>query len=199
MPYIFGKLWHLAIIWAIRKAFQCILQSVRILLANHTRISPTSENDSYIIWCVPPSTWWWKEVHPPPPHAHYTWAASTPPTPSQCGPSRQSVTKSRRPGQLSGPSGPSPVFPTFPTPVIWATRGYWTCFFCQENRSPPKLILTMKLKDSTAWYCDVWYQVLCDVEYCKRILNIKGCVWYWSIFSHNFHLWNRIRLITLNQ
>ena len=47
MPYIFGKLWHLAIIWAIRKAFQCILQGVRILLANHTRISPTSENDSY--------------------------------------------------------------------------------------------------------------------------------------------------------
>ena len=47
MPYIFGKLWHLAIIWALRKAFQCILQGVRILLANHTRISPTSENDSY--------------------------------------------------------------------------------------------------------------------------------------------------------
>ena len=48
MPYIFGKLWHLAIIWPIRKAFQCILQGVRILLANHTRISPTSDNDSYI-------------------------------------------------------------------------------------------------------------------------------------------------------
>ena len=47
MPYIFGKLWHLAIIWAIRKAFQCILQGVRILLANHTRISPTSDNESY--------------------------------------------------------------------------------------------------------------------------------------------------------
>ena len=46
MPYIFGKLWHLAIIWAIRKAFQFILQGVRILLANHTRISPTSDNDS---------------------------------------------------------------------------------------------------------------------------------------------------------
>ena len=50
MPYIFGKLWHLAIIWAIRKAFQCILQGVRILLANHTRISPTSENDSYVLF-----------------------------------------------------------------------------------------------------------------------------------------------------
>ena len=47
MPYIFGKLWHLAIIWAIRKAFQCILQGVRFLLANHTRLSPTSDNDSY--------------------------------------------------------------------------------------------------------------------------------------------------------
>ena len=47
MPYIFGKLWHLAIIWAIRKAFQCILQGVRFFLANHTRLSPTSENDSY--------------------------------------------------------------------------------------------------------------------------------------------------------
>ena len=47
MPYIFGKLWHLAIIWAIRKAFQCILQGVRFLLANHTRLFPTSENDSY--------------------------------------------------------------------------------------------------------------------------------------------------------
>ena len=110
------------------------------------------------------------------PHAHYTWAASTPPTPSQCGPSGQSVTKSRRPSQLSGTSGPSPVFPTFPTPVIWATRGYWTCFFCQENRSPPKSILTMKLQDSTAWYCDVWYQLLCDVEYCERISNIRLCV-----------------------
>ena len=48
MPYIFGKLWHLAIIWVIRKAFQCILQGVRILLAKYTRISPTSENDSYL-------------------------------------------------------------------------------------------------------------------------------------------------------
>ena len=47
MPYIFGKLWHLAIIWAIRKAFQCILQGVRFLLANQTRLSPTSDNDSY--------------------------------------------------------------------------------------------------------------------------------------------------------
>ena len=52
MSYIFGKLWHLAIIWAIRKAFQCILQGDRFLLANHTRLSPTSENESYIyyIW-----------------------------------------------------------------------------------------------------------------------------------------------------
>ena len=50
MSYIFGKLWHLAIIWAIRKAFQCILQGVRFLLANHTRLSPTSDNDSYIVW-----------------------------------------------------------------------------------------------------------------------------------------------------
>ena len=38
----------MAIISAIRKAFQCILQGVRILLANHTRVSPTSENDSYM-------------------------------------------------------------------------------------------------------------------------------------------------------
>merc|ERR1712047_157807 len=49
MPYIFRKLWHLAMIWAIRKAFQCILQGVRILLAKYTRISPTSENESYIL------------------------------------------------------------------------------------------------------------------------------------------------------
>ena len=49
MSYIFGKLWHLAIIWAIRKAFQCILQGVRLLLANHARLSPTSEKDSYAI------------------------------------------------------------------------------------------------------------------------------------------------------
>merc|ERR1712012_1149628 len=48
MPYIFGKLWHLAIIWPIRKAFQCILQGVRILLAKYTRISPTSDNESYL-------------------------------------------------------------------------------------------------------------------------------------------------------
>ena len=48
MSYRFGKLWHLAIIWALRKAFQCILQGVRILLANHTRLSSTSENESYL-------------------------------------------------------------------------------------------------------------------------------------------------------
>ena len=47
MSYIFGKLWHLAIIWAIRKSFKCILQGVRFLLANHTRLSPTSDNESY--------------------------------------------------------------------------------------------------------------------------------------------------------
>ena len=47
MPYIFGKLWHLAIIWAIRKAFQCILQGARFLLANQTRLFPTSDNESY--------------------------------------------------------------------------------------------------------------------------------------------------------
>ena len=47
MSYIFGKLWHLAIIWAIRKSFQCILQGIRFLLANQIRLSPTSENDSY--------------------------------------------------------------------------------------------------------------------------------------------------------
>ena len=47
MPYIFWRLWLLAIIWAIRKAFQCILQGVRFLPANHTRLSPTSENESY--------------------------------------------------------------------------------------------------------------------------------------------------------
>jgi len=62
MSYIFGKLWHLAIIWPIRKSFKCILQGVRFLLANHTRLSPTSENDSYIVsegkninamgWCL---------------------------------------------------------------------------------------------------------------------------------------------------
>ena len=48
MPYIFGKLWHLAIIWAIRKVFQCILQGVRFLLANHTVLSGTSATVSYI-------------------------------------------------------------------------------------------------------------------------------------------------------
>ena len=53
MSYIFGKLWHLAINWAIRIAFQCILQGVRFLLANHTRLSPTFENDSYMSWPHP--------------------------------------------------------------------------------------------------------------------------------------------------
>ena len=48
MSYIFGKLWHSAIIWPIRKSFQCILQGVRFLLANHTLLSGTSENESYI-------------------------------------------------------------------------------------------------------------------------------------------------------
>ena len=52
MPYIFGKLWHLAIIWAIRKAFQCIPQGVRFLLAKQTRLSGTSDNESYLT-CVP--------------------------------------------------------------------------------------------------------------------------------------------------
>ena len=67
MSYIFGKLWHLAIIWAIRKAFQCIVQGVRFLLSNHTRLSPTSDNESYsycytlsgekLVHCVSPSDW----------------------------------------------------------------------------------------------------------------------------------------------
>ena len=52
MSYIFGMLWHLAIIWAIRKAFQCILQGVRFLLAIHTLLSGTSENESYQGDCV---------------------------------------------------------------------------------------------------------------------------------------------------
>ena len=38
------------------------------------------------------------------------------------------------------------------------------------------LILTMKFTDSTPWYYDVWYQLLCDVEYCERISNIRLCV-----------------------
>ena len=38
-----------AMIWAIRKAFQCILHGGRFLLANHTRLSPTSENESCLI------------------------------------------------------------------------------------------------------------------------------------------------------
>ena len=49
MSYIFGKLWHSAIIWAIRKAFQCILQGVRFLLAKQTRLSGTSDNESYLV------------------------------------------------------------------------------------------------------------------------------------------------------
>ena len=48
MSYIFGKIWHSAIIWPIGKSFQCVLQGVRFLMANHTQISPTSDNDSYI-------------------------------------------------------------------------------------------------------------------------------------------------------
>ena len=47
MSYIFGKLWHSAINWPIRKSFQCILQGIRFLLANHTLLSGTSENESY--------------------------------------------------------------------------------------------------------------------------------------------------------
>ena len=49
MPYIFGKLWHLAIILAIRKSFHCILQGVRFLLANYTLLFGTSETFSYTI------------------------------------------------------------------------------------------------------------------------------------------------------
>ena len=47
MSYRFGKLWHLAIIWAIRISFQCILQGVRFLLAKQTGLSGTSKNESY--------------------------------------------------------------------------------------------------------------------------------------------------------
>ena len=49
MSYIFGKLWHSAIIWPIRKSFQCILQGVIFLLAKQTRLSGTSDNESYIV------------------------------------------------------------------------------------------------------------------------------------------------------
>ena len=46
MSYIIEKLWHSAIIWPSRKSFQCILQGFRILLANQTPLSGTSENES---------------------------------------------------------------------------------------------------------------------------------------------------------
>ena len=49
MSYIFGKLWHLAIIWSIRKSFQCIPQGVRFLLAKQTWLSGTSDNESYMV------------------------------------------------------------------------------------------------------------------------------------------------------
>ena len=49
MSYIFGKLWHSAIIWPIRESFQCILQGVRFLMANQTLLSGTSDNESYHI------------------------------------------------------------------------------------------------------------------------------------------------------
>ena len=55
MSYIFGKLWHSAIIWPIRKSFQCILQSVRFLLAKQTRLSGTSDNESYATYSSPRS------------------------------------------------------------------------------------------------------------------------------------------------
>ena len=52
MSHIFGKLWHSAIIWPIRKSFECILQDVRFLLANHTLLSGTSETFSFILYIV---------------------------------------------------------------------------------------------------------------------------------------------------
>ena len=48
MSYIFGKLWHSAMIWPIKKSFQYILQGVRFLLAKQTRLSGTSDNESYL-------------------------------------------------------------------------------------------------------------------------------------------------------
>ena len=45
------KLWNLAIIWPIRKSFQCILQGVRFLLAKQTWLSRTSDNESYL-YCI---------------------------------------------------------------------------------------------------------------------------------------------------
>ena len=58
----------LSLIWAIRKAFQCILQGVRFLLANHTRLSPTSENDSYILCaiCISAKTQTYQYISAPP-------------------------------------------------------------------------------------------------------------------------------------
>ena len=65
MSYIFGKLWHSAIIWPIRKSYKCILQGVRFLLANQTRLSGTSDNESYVhhkafVWNV--SQRWYSAV-----------------------------------------------------------------------------------------------------------------------------------------
>ena len=67
MTYIFGKLWHSAINWPIRKSFQCILQSVRFLLANKTLLSGTSENESYPLVkraCWPKETEIWMTAPP---------------------------------------------------------------------------------------------------------------------------------------
>ena len=50
MSNIVGNLWHLAIIWPIRKWFLCILQGVRFLLADHTLLFGAYETFSYQGW-----------------------------------------------------------------------------------------------------------------------------------------------------
>ena len=87
MSYIFGKLWHSAIIWPIRKSFKCILQGVRFLLANQTRLSGPSDNELNTImnvdilikrisdhqlvaglqdyeWQTSPMWFWWSSLSP---------------------------------------------------------------------------------------------------------------------------------------
>ena len=130
MPYIFGKLWHLAIIWAIRKAFQCILQGVRFLLAKQTRLSGTSDNMSliYLLLCLhsPGVQRWYKDALRPIERQRFLWVPLF-------GLFQGNINKSRQ-----GRRTPLPAFPV----LIQKTSVHVEAIFCQLGKAHKTGFLT---------------------------------------------------------
>ena len=156
-----------------------------------------------IIWCMQQSTWWWKEVHLP--HAHpfplYLGRLhSTHPVPVWAKRAVCHKVSSAQPAERH--KWPKSRLSHIPHPCYLSNPWILNMFLLSGKPFTPKIDINYEeLKVEKILQHAI---VMCGINCCVMLNIVKGyrilsCVWYWSIFSHNFHLWNRIRLITLNQ